>query len=191
MPINQSMSDAAEPAWIGEVLRFWFGELGESDWFKKSDAFDAMIRERFLALHGQLVAQGGDGLATPRAMLALVIVLDQFSRNIFRGQPRAFAADPIARQVARAAIAQGFDAAMSAHERLFFYLPFEHSEERADQAFAVELMTRLGNADWTRYALAHKEIIDRFGRFPHRNAILDRPSTADELELLKDPTKSF
>jgi uncharacterized protein (DUF924 family) len=124
-------------------------------------------------------------------MLALVIVLDQFSRNLFRGQPGAFAADPLARRVARTAIGQGFDAAMSARERLFFYLPFEHSEERDDQAFAVELVTRLGNAAWTRYALAHKEIIDRFGRFPHRNAILGRPSTADEIELLNDPSKSF
>jgi uncharacterized protein (DUF924 family) len=123
---------------------------------------------------------------TPLPLLAAVIVLDQFSRNMFRGAPRAFAADPIARRLSRIAIGQGFDVAMKEQERLFLYLPFEHSENREDQALAVELIARLGNEEWTRDAEAHKAIIDRFGRFPHRNAILNRHSAANEAALLKE-----
>jgi uncharacterized protein (DUF924 family) len=122
---------------------------------------------------------------TRHQLLAAVIVLDQFSRNLFRDTPRAYAADPIARRLARRAIAQGLDVAMTAQERMFLYLPFEHSEDRADQALAVELFAQLGNAEWTGYALKHKAIIDRFGRFPHRNAILNRHSSADEVECLQ------
>ena len=124
-------------------------------------------------------------------MLAAVIVLDQFSRNLFRGDPRALAADPIARRLARAAIERGLNRAMDKYHRLFLYLPFEHSESQEDQAFAVELVEALGNEEWTRFSLAHKTIIDRFGRFPHRNAILGRVSTADELALLTEPMGSF
>jgi uncharacterized protein (DUF924 family) len=182
-----SSSGPAVPAWATEVLDFWFGELGAAHWFRKNDGIDARIRERFLALHQQLVAHDGRVSAAPRTLLAAVIVLDQFSRNLFRGTPRAFAADSIARRLARSAISQAFDAGMKDEERLFLYLPFEHSEDREDQALAVELIARLGNADWTRYAIAHQAIIDRFGRFPHRNAILNRPSSADEVALLQQP----
>ena len=105
--------------------------------------------------------------------------------NLFRGMPGAFAADPLARRLSRCAISQGCDTAMAAQERLFLYIPLEHSEERADQALAVQLIASVGNAEWTRFAIAHKEIIDRFGRFPHRNAILNRNSSADELALLQ------
>jgi uncharacterized protein (DUF924 family) len=183
--MQHSSRSAAEPSWVSEILHFWFDELGAARWFAKSDRTDGLIRERFLELHGRLVAADGVDRTTGRALLAAVIVLDQFSRNLFRETPRAFAADPIARQLARSAIAQGLDDAMTVYERLFLYLPFEHSEDRADQALSVELIARLGNAAWTGDALAHKAIIDQFGRFPHRNAILDRHSTADEVERLK------
>ena len=175
----------AEPNWASEILHFWFDELGEARWFEKSEHTDAQIRERFLWLHERLVADEGIDCMTRHQLLAAVIVLDQFSRNLFRDTPRAYAADPIARRLARKAIAQGLDVGMTAQERMFLYLPFEHSEDRADQALAVELFAQLGNAEWTDYALKHKAIIDRFGRFPHRNAILNRHSSADEVECLK------
>jgi uncharacterized protein (DUF924 family) len=185
------MGETAESSWVPEVLHFWFDELGKARWFAKSEHTDAKIRERFLALHERLVANDGlvaddrlDG-ALRRPLLAAVIVLDQFSRNLFRDSPRAYAADPIARRLARSAIAQGFDDAMTAQERLFLYLPFEHSEDRADQVLAVELIAGIGIAEWTRDALTHKAIIDRFGRFPHRNAILNRHSSAEEIERLR------
>ena len=175
----------AEPNRVTEVLHFWFDELGEARWFEKSEHTDAQIRERFLWLHERLVADEGIDCMTRQQLLAAVIVLDQFSRNLFRDTPRAYAADPIARRLARRAIAQGLDVGMTAQERMFLYLPFEHSEDRADQALAVELLSQLGNAEWTGYALKHKAIIDRFGRFPHRNAILNRDSSADEVECLQ------
>ncbi len=180
-----SSNDSVEPAWVSEVLDFWFEELGEADWYAKSNGIDARIRDRFLALHQRLVADDGRVAATPRVTLAAVIVLDQFSRNLFRGTPRAFAADPIARRLSRSALSQQFDTAMKEQERLFLYMPFEHSEEREDQALAVELIARLGNEEWTRYAIAHQAIIDRFGRFPRRNAILNRTSSADEVAMLQ------
>jgi uncharacterized protein (DUF924 family) len=184
---THASSDPGEPAWVTEVLNFWFEELGEAHWFARSEKIDAQIRDRFGSLQQRLVADEGCIAATPRALLAAVIVLDQFSRNLFRGTPGAFAADPVARRLSRCAISQGCDTAMAQQERLFLYLPFEHSEERADQALAVQLIGSVGNAEWTRFAIAHKEIIDRFGRFPHRNAILNRNSSADELALLQQP----
>jgi uncharacterized protein (DUF924 family) len=181
----------AEPNWVRDTLDFWFDGLGAARWFARSGHTDALIRERFLGLQQRLVADDGIDCVSGRSMLAGVIVLDQFSRNLFRDTPRAYAADPIARRLARSAIAQGLDGAMTAPQRLFLYLPFEHSEDRADQALAVELIARLGNAEWTHDALAHQAIIDRFGRFPHRNAILDRPSTTDEIERLQQPEEWF
>jgi uncharacterized protein (DUF924 family) len=187
MSVTHSTSSTVEPAWVTEVLHFWFEELGEANWFAKSEKTDAQIRDRFGPLHQRLVADEGCIAATPRALLAAVIVLDQFTRTLFRGTPGAFAADPVARRLSRCAISQGCDTALPERERLFLYMPFEHSEERADQALAVELIASVGNAEWTRFAIAHKEIIDRFGRFPHRNAILNRNSSADELALLQQP----
>ncbi|GAA0708534.1 DUF924 family protein [Dokdonella soli] len=181
----------AEPAWVGDVLRFWFDELSETHWFAKDPDLDAWIRDRFLDLHECLLAQTGADASTPRAALAAVIVLDQFSRNMFRGDPRAYATDPIACRIAKAAIASGFDARLSTPQRMFLYLPLEHSEAIGDQELALRLIETLGNAEWTRYAIAHKTIIERFGRFPHRNAILGRPSTLAEVALLKDPMGSF
>jgi uncharacterized protein (DUF924 family) len=180
-----------EAEWVGEVLDFWFRELGAADWFAKNVSVDARIRQRFLQRHAEVVASSGSGISGPRPALAAVIVLDQFSRHLFRNRPEAYAADPLARRLARDAIARGDDGAMTDHERLFLYLPFEHSEDPEDQALAVTLIGQLRNDDWTRSALAHKAIVDRFGRFPHRNEVLGRISTAEELALLQDPMGSF
>jgi uncharacterized protein (DUF924 family) len=184
-------AEATEPAWVGEVLDFWFTEIGASRWFVKDSELDSMVRERFLALYECLVAGELQDFPTPRIALAAVIALDQFPRNMFRDSARAFAGDPMARYIAREAIDRGFDAGLAGEERLFLYLPFEHSEDREDQALSCELIGSIGNDYWTKYALAHKEIIDRFGRFPHRNTVLGRTSTRAELELLKDPMGSF
>jgi len=186
-----SAADVIEPDWVREVLDFWFRELGEAHWFARSERTDATIRERFLALHERLATGDAIDVTGPRPLLAAVIVMDQFPRNMFRGTPRAFATDPIARRLSRHAVDRGLDVAMTREERLFVYLPFEHSEDREDQALCVRLTAQLGNEEWTRYALAHQSVIDRFGRFPHRNAILGRTSTADELALLDTPAGSF
>lgn len=188
---NSPNAEDVEPSWVGEVIRFWFEELTEDRWFARSDALDAQIRERFLTLHEQLVANDDPSVIAQRPSLAAVIVLDQFSRHLFRGTPRAFAADSIARRLSRSAIEQGFDAAMKKQERLFLYLPFQHSEDRDDQALSLRLFERLGDEKWTRHAIAHKVIIDRFGRFPHRNATLNRASTTEEIAILKEPMGSF
>jgi uncharacterized protein (DUF924 family) len=184
------MSDV-DSSWVGGVLHFWFEELTHADWFTKSADIDARIRDRFLRLHEELSAHEDLAAAAPLPVLATVIVLDQFSRNLFRDDPRAFSTDAVARRLSAAAIAQGFDMAVKREERYFFYLPFEHSEDREDQALAVNLIERLGNVEWTRYAVAHKMIIDRFGRFPHRNAVLNRCSTADEIAFLKEHVRPF
>ena len=180
-------AESVEPPWVGEVLHFWFEELAEAQWFAKNSEVDAQIRDRFLALHERLVANDGLGVTAPRSILAVVIVLDQFSRNLFRDDPRAFSGDSIARRLSRIAIAHEFNVAMNREEQYFLYLPFEHSEDRVDQALALRLITDLGNDEWTRYTVAHKVIIDRFGRFPHRNTSLNRLSTADEIAFLMEP----
>lgn len=184
-------ADPIEQHWVRQVLDFWFSELQEVDWWAKSEVTDATIRERFSALHERLAADDGAEASHCRSLLATVIVLDQFSRHLFRGSPRAFASDPLARRLARVAIARGCDAGMRAEERMFLYLPFEHSEDRADQSLAVELFEGLGNESWTRDALEHKSLIDRFGRFPHRNAVLGRSSTPEEIAALEKPGGSF
>jgi uncharacterized protein (DUF924 family) len=186
--VSYSRSDNT---WAGDVLDFWLNKTGARHWFSRSAEVDAGIRERFLGLYEQLVASDAAGVTEPRPLRAAVIVLDQFSRNMFRDSPRAFSADPLARRLARQLIEQGFDSGLTSEERLFVYLPFEHSEDRDDQALSCELIGRLGNDDWTQYALAHKAIIDRFGRFPHRNAALGRTSTAEEIARLAEPMGSF
>lgn len=180
-----------EPAWVDEVLRFWFEELSAAQWWRKDKALDARIRERFLDLHFRILAQGDPQLDTPRATLATVIVLDQFPRNMFRGDARAYAADPLARRVAKQAIAAGLDAALTKDERLFLYLPLQHSEDAGDQQLGFELTAALGDDNLTEFALVHKRIIDRFGRFPHRNAVLGRVSTPEEIASLREPMGSF
>jgi uncharacterized protein (DUF924 family) len=181
----------AESAWVTEVLHFWFSELTEAHWFASTGQLDEQIRVRFLALHTRVLTQEGAGADAPRPLLAAVIVLDQFSRHLFRGTPRAFAADSLARRLSANALKQRFDVAMNEQERLFLYMPFEHSEQREDQQRSVALIASLGNVEWTRAAAAHKGIIDQFGRFPHRNAILNRASSASELALLQQPETWF
>ncbi len=185
-------SAAGDPPWVQDVLSFWFRELEQEAWFRKSDVTDALIQDRFLALYEILaVTPAQDALASPRTALAAVIVLDQFSRNMFRGSPKAFAADPVAREIARGAVERGYDQGFDLHGRAFFYLPFEHSEDLPDQEKSVALFTPLGDESYTQYAIAHRDIIARFGRFPHRNAVLGRASTREETEFLTQPGSSF
>jgi uncharacterized protein (DUF924 family) len=182
-----------------DVLGFWFGsgaEYGQrhKHWFEKDAAFDAEIRSRFLSLYERL-ASGNQWLDAARPCLARILVLDQFPRNMFRGTPRAFASDSLALAAARHAVAERYDAGLVLVERVFVYLPFEHSEALADQEQACRLCEPLAaypeTADTLRYAIAHRDIIRRFGRFPHRNAILGRDSTVEELEFLQQPGSSF
>lgn len=173
-------------ATAADVLAFWRA-AGEKKWFAKDDAFDAEVRTRFLATYE--AAAGGalaDWEATPEGALALIIVLDQFPRNMFRRNARAFAADAAARAIVDRAIARGFDQQVPDNERLFFYLPFEHSETMADQERCCALVRTLGNADLLRWAELHADIIRRFGRFPHRNAVLGRSTTPEEAAYLDD-----
>jgi uncharacterized protein (DUF924 family) len=173
-------------------LKFWFEQTEPDQWFKKDPAFDANIRERFLGLHETLVShRNNDILPDPQTALAAVIVLDQMSRNMFRDTPRAFAADPLALSVANAAIAQGFDAGLTKDQRMFLYLPFEHSEDRQSQARSVALTASLGDPELQKWAEAHKAIVDRFGRFPHRNGVLGRTSTPEEIEFLTQQPDSY
>jgi uncharacterized protein (DUF924 family) len=172
----------ADPA---VVLAFW-REAGPKKWFTKDDAFDRAVRERFLttyeaAASGKLSAWE----MTPEGALALVIVLDQFPRNMFRGDARTFAADPIAREISERALARDFDQKIPAGERQFLYLPFEHSESLADQERAVALFLATGDAELLKWADLHADIIRRFGRFPHRNAILGRETTPEEQAFLE------
>ena len=169
-----------------DVLAFW-REAGPDKWFAKSDAFDAEIRTRFLATY-EAAAAGrlSEWEATPDGALALTLVLDQFPRNMFRHDPRAFAADPTARGVAERALARGFDGQFPAAERSFFYLPFEHSEAMADQERCCALFRAMGDAELLQWAELHADIIRRFGRFPHRNAVLGRATTPAEKSFLDD-----
>jgi uncharacterized protein (DUF924 family) len=178
--------------WVDEVLRFWFEETRPKQWFEKDEGFDAEIRRRFLPVHETLAAQPAESLLTDaRTVLAAVIVFDQMPRNMFRDSPRAFATDPKALEIADAAIARGFDRGLRKDERQFLYLPFEHAEDGQAQARCVALMSGLGDPELTRWAEAHKAVIDRFGRFPHRNAVLGRLSTPEEVEFLRQPGSSF
>jgi uncharacterized protein (DUF924 family) len=184
-------NDAGYLAWVRDVLDFWFQVLDPSDWFSGKPTVDRRIRQRFLSLHGQLAGSAGAEVSGARALLAAVIVLDQFSRNLFRGDARAYASDAVARRLAGQAIAAGYDGRMRREERYFLYLPFEHSEDPVDQVRAVDLISLLGCEEWTRYALAHKALIDRFGRFPHRNAALGRVSSAEEIAAMRQPLGAF
>ncbi len=185
------MSDMSQN-WANEVLRFWFQELKPEKWFKKDDAVDAAIAARFLdAHHFVQKAEGADLLATATTARAAIIVLDQFSRNIFRGTPRGFASDAKALELAEAVIERGWDKALTKSERLFIFLPFEHDEGVASQARSVELISSLGDDLLTKFALEHQAIVQRFGRFPHRNGILGRQSTPEEIAFLQQPGSSF
>jgi uncharacterized protein (DUF924 family) len=180
------MSERAAPARqsAADVLAFWLA-AGSDRWFEHDDAFDAAIRERFAATCEDAVAGLLSGWEnSPEGALALVIALDQFPRNIFRGSARSYAADPLARAAAARAVAKGFDRQIAMPGRAFFYLPFEHSEDLADQERAVALFRETGDADLLKWAELHADIIRRFGRFPHRNAALGRTATPEEQAFL-------
>lgn len=181
------------------IVDFWFGPAphrSRSAWFTKNAAFDQLVRDRFYADY--VAAAAGDleqWLSSASGNLAYIILLDQFPRNMFRGAPRAFATDHLALASARSSIDRGFDHALSPLQRAFVYLPFEHSENLADQERAVELFEALPEDAETGgmvdYARRHRDVIARFGRFPHRNAILGRTSTPEEEEFLREPGSSF
>ncbi|MDC0717328.1 DUF924 family protein [Nannocystis bainbridge] len=175
------------------VLDFWFSPPVRPKWFVRSDDLDRDIRDQFGELHARAASGALDGwAASSRGALALVILLDQFPRNMFRGTPEAFATDAKARDVANAALSAGLEHDLTQEERLFLYLPLEHSEDLADQERCVELMRALDETPmWLDYAIRHRDIIARFGRFPHRNSVLGRESTGEECEFLIQPGSSF
>ena len=175
-----------------DVLRFWFG--GEDEpreaWFRKDEEFDREIRDRFEGLYEDAASGALDGWReSAEGALALVIALDQFPRNMFRGDPRSYATDEKARETARYAVDRAFDRELPPVRRTFLYMPFMHSEDLEDQRRSVALFEGTGEAE--RYAVRHKEIVERFGRFPHRNAVLGRTTTPEEAEFLKEPGSSF
>lgn len=175
-----------------EVLDFWFKEVTPKQWFEKDDAFDKLIASRFMGL----VAQAKAGELAPwrseaKGALAEVILLDQFSRNVYRDQPESFAADPMALALAQCAIEKGQDLELSEIERSFLYMPFMHSESLVIHEQAVGLFESLGLANSLEFEKRHKAIIERFGRYPHRNEILGRVSTDEEMEFLKQPNSGF
>ncbi len=175
-------ADAAEV-----ILKFWFEETKPYQWFRRDDAFDAAIRNRFAELHTLAIDGKLDHWAdAPRTALARIILLDQFSRNIFRDDPRAFAHDHLALKAASDAVARDHDNSFDAKERAFFYMPFMHCEELASQERCVELIKeRLPGSTNEPHAIEHRNIIRKFGRFPHRNEVLGRKSTPEEIEFLK------
>ncbi|PLP98671.1 DUF924 family protein [Cupriavidus pauculus] len=200
------MSSAkALPATAQAVLAFWFGlpgspewDVSRREWFAKSDDFDARIRAQFLPAW-QAAHDGADDdwSVTPEGACARIVLLDQFPRNMFRGEARSFATDAQALAVARRMLAEGWDRQLpTGWHREFCYLPFEHAESLADQNISVRETTALrvdtaGRVDVVEWAVKHHEIIARFGRFPHRNAMLGRESSAEELAFLKQPGSRF
>jgi uncharacterized protein (DUF924 family) len=175
---------------MNEVLTFWFSH--RERWWRGGADFDGEIRRRFGSLHAETVdGKHEDWRETPAGALAYVIVLDQFSRNMFRGDPWTYRSDDRALAASREALARRDDGAMSMDQRTFLYMPFMHSEQLADQERGVALFGGNGDVEGLRAAERHCDVIRRFGRFPHRNAILGRSSTAEELAFLKEPGSSF
>ena len=195
MTVPSGLSGIIRAVAPSDVLDFWFKQDRKA-WFEKNPAFDAEIRARFLPFTEMALKQG---LAIwhqePTSCLALVLLLDQFPRNMFRGSAKAFAGDPLAREAARVILDNGWDKSMTPDERQFAYLPFEHSESLADQERCLALMKEIAvfpaTADMPKWAEAHLLIIRRFGRFPHRNVALGRASTPEETEFLSQPGSSF
>lgn len=189
--MNNAQADA--------VLRFWFGDapVARAEWFRKDAAFDAQIAERFGVLIEQALAGGFTAWAdAPESALARILLLDQFTRNVFRDTPRAFSGDAQALAAARAMVARGQDQALPALRRAFVYLPYEHAEDRAAQRESLALHATLARDDPSLagqedYAKRHAEIVERFGHFPHRNLVLGRVSTDEELAFLQQPGSSF
>ena len=181
-----------------EILQFWFSDRARALWFEKDTVFDADIRDRFGPLvHRAQMGGFEEWRSSPDGALALLLLLDQFARNIFRGQAKAFLGDVRAREIAAEAVARGFDRSYPFPDRVFFYLPFEHCETLANQDRFIALlegcMREFGEvaAEFLDYGHRHRTIIKRFGRFPHRNEALGRETTEEEAEFLKGPNSTF
>ena len=175
-----------------QVLQFWFEELQEQQWWVKDPKLDQSIAQRFGDLHqAAAAAELFNWRSSPQGRLAEVIVLDQFSRNIYRDQPASFAQDGLALVLAQEAVAQGHDQALAPRQRAFLYMPYMHSESALIHEQAVELFSKPGMDNNLDFELRHKAIIDRFGRYPHRNQILGRDSSAEEITFLQEPGSSF
>lgn len=175
-----------------EVLKFWFEEVEPELWWKKDESFDALLIERFSNIHTMASrCELYEWRIEPEGRLAEIIVLDQFSRNMFRGSALAFANDAMSLALSQEAIACGADEALTPLQRSFLYMPFMHSESLAIHNVAVELFRKNGIPNNLEFEMRHKKIIERFGRYPHRNKVLGRLSTADEIEFLRQPGSSF
>lgn len=174
------------------ILNFWFTELESKDWFDKNPTLDTLIRERFSEVHRQARhCELYAWRATPQGRLAEIIILDQFPRNMFRGDPRSFATDPLALALAQEAVASKTDLSLTVQQRAFLYMPYMHSESLAIHHVAMTVFNQPGLENNLAYEIRHKDIIERFGRYPHRNEILGRTSTAEEMEFLKQPGSGF
>lgn len=173
--------------WAEQILHFWFVDHGMADWFRGGADFDAKVTNLFAGWRNTLRERPVDAfLENGKTALAAVILFDQVPRNAYRGEAEAFATDHLALSIAKTAVERGFDATMSKDERLFLYLPFEHSENRDDQRQSVQLIGELGDKDLLQYALDHQAMIERFGRFPHRNKALGRADREGEAETVAE-----
>ena len=179
-------STAPIPDWVASLLHFWFAEVGEQGWWGHDPAIDALCADRWLALWAEKRSQPAETfLARADAVLAAIILFDQMPRNMFRGAAQAFATDPLARAIAHGAVALGFDIQIGGAGQAFFYMPFMHSEALEDQALSVRLFDALGDARSLDFARRHHDIIARYGRFPHRNAVLRRESRPEEQDAVE------
>ena len=175
-----------------EILKFWFEEIEPPQWWKKDENLDRLIIERFSDIHHRAtLCELFEWRKDAHGRLAEVIVLDQFSRNMFRGSPLSFAHDALALALAQEAISVGADKSLNQAERSFLYMPFMHSESLKIHEIAVELFRKNGNSNNLDFEFRHKAIIERFGRYPHRNDILGRVSTEEEIEFLQQPGSGF
>ena len=183
---DDDFSPPPPPAdWAAELLSFWFEDHSDADWFGGGPDFDAEVAARFAPWREALRSQPADAFLTdPATALAAILLFDQVPRNAHRGHAEAFATDHLALMLAKGAVARGHDEGLDTNQRLFLYLPFEHSEDADDQRESVRLISALGDARLTQFALDHQAMIDRFGRFPHRNAILGRAMRPGEAEAI-------
>lgn len=177
---------------LNDIIDFWFSELEPKHWWQKDDALDRLIKIRFAEQHDQAIASElSHWRETSLGSLAEIIILDQFSRNIYRNKPKSFAYDSMALALAQCAIAKGFDTELPCTQRVFLYMPFMHSESKLIHNQAVKLFSAAGIKSNIDFEFKHKVIIDKFGRYPHRNDILGRESTEEEIEFLKQPNSGF
>lgn len=173
--------------WIDDVLHFWFDHIGPARWYGGGHEIDVEITERFEPLWFALKDEKAIFFATsPLDALAAVILFDQFPRNMFRHEADAFTTDPLALDISKLAIEAGFDVEMTTHQRQFLYMPFQHSESLEDQDMSVELFDGLGDSNSLQFAIMHRDIIKRFGRFPHRNEVLGRETLPEEMDAVNE-----